>query len=325
MDRDLIKINSIGKLFGLIGKSEKSIELVYHYLLKNERIDDLKEVCEELEMSLKRGYKICSVLNELELVQIIDRPMKIFLLDPIPAWQKLINKRINDMKEDLEKRIDSLKYSMESFFKIYELKEPDIGEPIEFLNFDSRNFNWIFYQYLGKNVTKTAIGIVYENPLILELTGEDFSKFNEKLTDILKESFIELAQNIKNNEVYLILNSEVLNTFLGAEHYKKLLNHLKTRVTDIKPKKIDVRVTEEDFSNFSVRDEEMLIQPSFDPKNILLGSYISRQKDIIKIFIDKFEDLFENSTPINEYLEKNNIAGKNKLSEQEIMALGFLQ
>jgi len=91
------------------------------------------------------------------------------------------------------------------------------------------------------------------------------------------------------------------------------------------PQKIEVRITHEDFSNFALRDDEMLIQPSFDPSNILLGSYISRQKDIVKIFKQKFDDLFEKSLLVNDYLRDHRIFEKSELSNIDKLALGFLQ
>jgi len=324
-DKDLEKRNVITKMFDLIGKSEKSIDLLYQYLLDKKKIDDLKEVCEELNISLKRAYKICAVLNDLDLVQIFDRPMKINLLNPIPAWQKLVNKNIDDMTIELEEKINVLKNSLNLFFKMYDLREPEVGEPIEFLNFDTRNFSWIFYHYLATNITKIAIGIVYKNPLIEEMMDYNFAQSDKALTENLKESFVDLTEHVKNIEIYTILNSNVLEIFLKTQKYSKLLEHMKFRVPDVAPKKMDVRITEEDFSNFSLRDDEMLIQPSFDPSNILLGAYISRQEDIVKIFLDKFDDLFEKSMPINEYISQHKIAGKTALSEREIMALGFLQ
>ncbi|MFX0180507.1 MAG: hypothetical protein ACFE78_09965, partial [Candidatus Hodarchaeota archaeon] len=72
-DSELLPLSS---LFDAIGVIEKGIEKIYHYLLKNVRIDNLKDVSSQFGLTLKRGYKICSVLNDLELVQIYDRPMK---------------------------------------------------------------------------------------------------------------------------------------------------------------------------------------------------------------------------------------------------------
>ena len=74
---------SLSTLFDSIGIIEKGIEKIYHFLLQNSRIDNLKDVVAQYDLTLKRGYKICSVLSDLELVQIYDRPMKIHLATPV--------------------------------------------------------------------------------------------------------------------------------------------------------------------------------------------------------------------------------------------------
>lgn len=317
------KINSIRRIFELIGKSEKSIEQIYDFLLKNKKIEDLRRVSDDLGITLKRGYKVCAVLNELDLIQIFDRPMKINLLNPIVAWQKIINKKINELSEDLDKKINSLEDSLNSFFKVYELKEPEVGEPIEFLNFDTRNLNWVYYPYFANRVSRIAIGIAYENPFINELTKVEFSKIEKELAEILAENLKLLAEHVQQIEIFIILNSNVLEAFLNSIRYRNLVNHLYEK--QITPQKIEVRITHEDFSNFALRDDEMLIQPSFDPSNILLGSYISRQKDIVKIFKQKFDDLFERSLLVNDYLRDHRIFEKSELSNIDKLALGFLQ
>jgi len=323
MKREGDKINSIRKIFELIGKSEKSIEQIYDFLLRNKKIEDLRRVSNELGITLKRGYKVCAVLNELDLIQIFDRPMKINLLNPIVAWQKIINKKINELSEDLDKKINTLEESLNSFFKVYELKEPEVGEPIEFLNFDTKNLNWVYYPYFANRVSRIAIGIAYENPFINELTKGEFSIIEKELAEILAENLRVLAEHVRQIEIFIVLNSNVLEAFLNSIRYKKLVDHL--NIKEMIPQKIQVRITHEDFSNFALRDDEMLIQPSFDPSNILLGSYISRQKDIVKIFKQKFDDLFENSLQVNDYLRDHRIFEKSELSNIDKLALGFLQ
>ena len=83
---------TLSNMFSSLDIIEKGIEKIYSYLLENNKIENLKDVCKEFDLSLKRGYKICSVLNDLELVQIYDRPMKVLLATPIvPLWQKIVN------------------------------------------------------------------------------------------------------------------------------------------------------------------------------------------------------------------------------------------
>ncbi|MHA1522705.1 MAG: hypothetical protein ACTSRK_21275, partial [Promethearchaeota archaeon] len=76
-------------LFEAIDIREKGIEKVYHFLLMNKTIDDPKSIVTTTNLGLKRIYKIFGVLKELGLVKIIDRPMKITINPPIPAWEMI--------------------------------------------------------------------------------------------------------------------------------------------------------------------------------------------------------------------------------------------
>ena len=92
---------------------------------------------------------------------------------------------------------------------------------------------------------------------------------------------------------------------------------------DFKFKTFDLRVTEEDFSNFNIIDNE-LIQPSFDPSNKLMGAYISRNKNIYQIFADKFNELFNKGTPINQFIKQKNDLNINSLSDFQMFILCLL-
>ena len=88
---------TLSNMFSSLDIIEKGIEKIYTFLLEKNKIENLKEVCKQFDLSLKRGYKICSVLNDLELVQIYDRPMKVLLATPVvPIWQKIVNKKIEE-------------------------------------------------------------------------------------------------------------------------------------------------------------------------------------------------------------------------------------
>ncbi|MFX1324623.1 MAG: hypothetical protein ACFE8N_06690, partial [Promethearchaeota archaeon] len=151
---------SLSQLFDSIGVIEKGIEKIYHYLLINKRIDDLKEVCTQFSLSLKRGYKICSVLNDLELVQIYDRPMKIHLANPtLGLWQNLVTKRIENLQNDFNEKREKCEISLNNFIKNYNLAEQVAQEPVEFVNYDVKNFDESYHSFLAEKECKIAIGI----------------------------------------------------------------------------------------------------------------------------------------------------------------------
>ncbi|MFX0030997.1 MAG: hypothetical protein ACFFA0_12210 [Promethearchaeota archaeon] len=313
------KFLSLSQLFDSIGVIEKGIERIYHYLLDHKRIDNLKEVCNEFNLSLKRGYKICSVLSDLELVQIYDRPMKIHLANPILGlWQNLVNRRIENLQNEFDEKRDKCETSLEAFIKNYRLEEQVSQEPIEFITYDIKNFDESYYSFLAEKECKIAIGIRYHNPLIKMIQEYGFTGIPEEISGSMKVGMTRIKENLKNIEIQVIFHSEVVKDLVNSEEFRLLAEHVDPMKIEFKD--IKIHVTEEDFSNFSLTDSA-LIQPSFDPTNILIGSYISRNRNIYQIFEKKFNEIFEAGTSIDEFLKKNKNLSLDSITETQTFVL----
>jgi len=317
------KYLALNQLFDAIGIIEKGIEKIYHYLLLNKRIDYLKKVCNEFNLTLKRGYKISSVLSELELVQTYDRPMKIILQTPvIPAWQKIINERIEELKRAFDDKVAYCEKSLTEFIKLYDLKEEQVEqEPVEFINYSLDNIEDLYYPFLAKKECKVAIGIRYENILVNTIKDEPIDLIQKQYKEKILEGFTNIAENIKNIGIKVIFNHDIIDTLLNSREYRILTNLLEHLGLEFK--QLNVQITEENFSNFSLVDDE-LIQPSFDPSNKLMGAYISRNKNIYQVFEDKFEDLFNKGIPINNFLEETESISRKSLSDLQRFVLCLL-
>jgi len=309
----------LNQLFDSIGIIEKGIERMYHYLLLNKRIDNLKEVCDQFNLSLKRGYKICSVLSDLELVQIYDRPMKIHIANPIMTlWQNLIQKRIEDLKNQFNEKRDKCESAIEDFTRNYKLDQQVVQEPVEFINYSVSNFDESYHQFLAQSECKIAIGIRYDNPLISLIHEDRFKNLPEDTRESMSAGMNRIKDNLKNIKVQVIFNSEVAKDLLSSNEFKLLTNHVESY--NLEFKKLEIHVTDEAFSNFSLTDNE-LIQPSFDPTNILIGAYISRNKNIYQIFYDKFNEIFEKGIPMNRFITEQKDIGIDSLSETQLFVL----
>ena len=291
----------LSNLFNSLGIIEKGIGRIYHYLLENKRIENLKRVCSQYNLSLKRGYKVCSVLNDLSLVQIYDRPMKISLATPIlPIWQRLINERIEGLQNEFQEKKKKCESSLETFLTSYNIKEEVSQELIEFINFKLENFEDMYYPFLAKTECKIALGIRYENPLTKFILMSSKMDIEKDLNTLLLKGMTKIEENLKNIDIQVIFNNELVKELINSKEFVILTEQVESFEFDFKS--IKVRITEDLFSNFSLNDNE-LSQPSFDPANILLGAYISRNKNIYQIFYDKFNEIFEKGVPINEYLK----------------------
>jgi len=310
----------LSNLFNSLGIIEKGIEKIYHHLLENIRIENLREVCLQYNLSLKRGYKICSVLGDLDLVQIYDRPMKINLANPIiPIWQRLINKRIEDLRDEFENEKNRCTTFLDDFIKEYNLKSIEVTqEPVELLIFDIKNIDKIYYPFLTRSECKIATGIRYENPLIPYLRTNSLKEIEERLI----KSMNKIKENLKNIRIQVVFNNKLIISLLKSKEFAVLIENIEP--IDFEFKSLEVHITEDDFSNFSLTDDE-LIQPSFDPTNKLMGSYITRNEKIYQIFNEKFNDLFETGVPINNFISKQSSdVSINSLSEKQTFVLCLL-
>ncbi len=309
----------LSQLFDSIGIIEKGIERIYHYLLLNKRIDNLKDVCNQFGLSLKRGYKVCSVLSDLGLVQIYDRPMKIHIATPIMTlWQNLIQQRIENLRNQFHEKRDKCESAIEYFTRKYKLEEQAVQEPVEFINYDVRNFDESYHHFLAPNECRIAIGIRYNNPLNSMIQEGRFKDLPEATRNLMSAGMNRIKDNLINIKVKVIFNSEVAKDLLMSKEFELFTNHVEPYKMGFN--KIEIHVTDEAFSNFSLTDNE-IIQPSFDPTNILIGTYISRNKNIYQIFHDKFTEIFENGILIDQFINEQKDINIKTLSETQMFVL----
>ncbi len=318
-DENFIQLSN---LFNSLGIIEKGIERIYHYLLKYKRIENLKEVCKKYDLSQKRVYKIINVLSGMELVQIYDRPMKVNLATPIlPIWQRIINQRIEELLNEFQDKKLKCESSFDLFVGTYNLKEEVAQEPIEFINFSFDNFEEIYYPLHAEKACKIAVGIRYANPLIASLQENSMEDVPNHLRDSLLSAMTKIKEYIKKINIQAIFNNELLNELIYSKEFSILSKHIESQNFEFK--NIEVHITEESFSNFSLTDNE-LIQPSFDPTNKLMGSYISRNENIYQIFYDKFNEIFEKGIPLNQYLQHMKDSPITNLTEVQSFVLCLL-
>ena len=310
----------LSNLFNSLGIIEKGIEKIYHHLLEHKRIENLKEVCDKYNLSLKRGYKICSVLSDLELVQIYDRPMKINLTTPlVSTWQKLTQRRILELKYEFKDEKKRCSESLDDFIKKYNLKSliaPQ--EPVELLLFDIKNIDELYYPLLTRNECKIAIGIRYENPLVSFIKNNSIQKIEENLTFSIIQGMNKIKENLKHIDIQVIFNKKLIEILIGSKEFSVLYDQIEP--IEFEFKSLDIHITDEKFSNFSLTDDE-LIQPSFDPTNKLMGSYISRNDNIFQIFNTKFDEIFNKGMPINEFVSE---ISSGSLSKKQTFVLCLL-
>jgi len=321
---------TLSNMFSSLGIIEKGIEKIYSYLLEKEKIENLKEVCKEFDLSLKRGYKICSVLNDLDLVQIYDRPMKVLLAKPIvPIWQKIVNKKIEEWQVQYRDKKELCKSSLQEFLKKHNFLETEAPEPVEFINFDLDHLEEIYYPFYAERECKIATGIKYENPvasLIREVLNTEAKITNiknipEELKGPVQEGISRLKENLIKINIQVIFNADLVDDLLQSDEFKMVSEFLEQ--SNLQVENLDVRITKDNFSNFNLSDDE-LIQPSFSPTNKLIGAYISRNKNIYQIFYDKFNELFEKGIPLNEYLKQHEVLSIKSASDTQAFGLCLL-
>jgi hypothetical protein len=313
---------ALSSLFDTIGVIEKGIERIYHYLLKNKRIDDLKEVSSKYGLTLKRGYKVCSMLNELELVQIYDRPMKIHLATPVlPLWQKIVNNRIEELSHQFQEKKERAESAFDEFLKAYSIRADSTQEFVEFVNYDLKNFAETYSAFLAEKTCQIAIGIRYDNDLISLIEQKGLENIPIEIGSSLQDGMLKIKENLKSLDMRVIFNEEIVKDLLMSKEFQILSKYFEEY--GLQFKNIDIHVTPDDFSNFMLTDRE-LIQPSFDPSNKLIGSYLSRNSSIYKIFAEKFNELYDNGISIKRFLQEQDDIQIDDLTQAEHFVLCIL-
>lgn len=293
-------LQQIEELFQAIDIREKGLTQIYDYVLRHNMIEDLQAVTEKLDLTIKRGYKIISVLKDLALVSIYDRPMKVALQDPIEAWEKLISRKIDEIREETQLRVNNIEQSLRKFKTLltasYDIQSQSQPAPVEFIRHDE--FEFVFYPFIGARELCMARGFYYDNPglrTLLEEYHEGELQKQDDLEDLL-EKINELHVKLLISEDVLKQVPAVLESTFGS-HKPELAWHFKD---------LEVRVSDKPFSNFIIK-EDVLIQPSFDPTMAQNGSFLSQQEETLQVFRDKFQKLFKEATPLEEYVKANAI------------------
>ncbi|MCK4384333.1 MAG: hypothetical protein KAW66_13620, partial [Candidatus Lokiarchaeota archaeon] len=244
-EREFLALSS---LFDAIGVIEKGIEKIYHYLLQHKRIDNLKDISTEFGLTLKRGYKICAVLNDLGLVQIYDRPMKILVKSPpIAIWQRIINDRIEDLSQLFQERKEKAERALEDFIQNYNFTDQVTQEFVEFINYDLNNFDETYISFMAEKECKIALGIRYENELSSVMKKYGISNVPKDLNEAMKSGITKIKENLINVNIQAIFSTELIKELLSSDEFKLVSKYLE--LYELKFKNIDVRVTDEDFSN----------------------------------------------------------------------------
>ena len=301
------------EIFSSIEIKEKGVEIVYDYLLKNRSIDNPKELASNLDLSIKRIYKIFSLLKQLGLIQVYDRPMKITINEPISAWEKLLSEKITNMRTECDLKIDKCEKSFVDMKSAYNITHEEHSlPPVEYINiFDNEDaFDFIRNDIIGN--TKELLltkGIKYE------------IKTFEKIFEMIKNPKYMKKEGYSN---VIILIQTILNKMppikyrilISKEHAQEILQFVKNfsvysikfEEFDINYKNIwDIRIYEGSCGDFIILDSNDLIQFSIDPSKKLLGIFVSRSHEITDIFFRKFEEMYSQALNLEDYFKKINI------------------
>jgi sugar-specific transcriptional regulator TrmB len=240
VEREFLSLNS---LFDSIGLIEKGIEKVYHYLLQHQKIDNLKEVSTQFNLTLKRGYKICAVLNDLGLVQIYDRPMKIHLsTPPVAIWQRIINERIEELSQLFQEKKENAESALKEFIKNYNFVEQITQEFVEFINYDLTNFDETYHSFMAEKECKIALGIRYENDLTSNIKKYGISNIPEDLNKSVRAGMMKIKENLININIQVVFSTELIKELLSSEEFNLFSKYIDSY--DLEFKSIDVRVTD---------------------------------------------------------------------------------
>lgn len=302
--------SSLIELFSSIEVKEKGVEIVYDYLLKNHSIDNPKELATNLDLSIKRIYKIFSLLKQLGLIQVYDRPMKITINEPISAWEKLLSEKITSIRTECDIKIDTCEKSLADMKSAYNITNEEHSlPPVEYINIlDNEDaFEFIKNDIIGntKEMYLTK-GIKYEINTL------------EKILEMLKNPKYMKKEGYSN---VIILIQTILNKMppikyrilVSREHAQEILQIIRNfsdYITEFEEFEInyeniwDIKIYEGSCGDFIILDANDLIQFSIDPSKKLMGIFISRSNEITKIFFKKFEEMYSQALNLEDYFKE---------------------
>ncbi|QEE16576.1 hypothetical protein DSAG12_02406 [Promethearchaeum syntrophicum] len=302
--------SSLIEIFSSIEVKEKGVEIVYDYLLKNQSIDNPKELANNLDLSIKRIYKIFSLLKQLGLIQVYDRPMKITINEPISAWEKLLSEKITSIRSEGDLKIDKCEKSfvdMKSAYKI--TREENSLPPVEYINILDNDdaFEFLKNDIIGnsKELSLTR-GIKYDI--------KTFEKIFEMLKDpknmkekgysnvmLLVKTILKKMPSIKYR---ILVSKERAQEIL---QFKKMFSFYSTKFEEFKinfQNIWEIRIYEGSCGDFIILDSNELIQFSIDPSKKLLGIFISRSHEITDIFFKKFEEMYSQALKLEDFFKQ---------------------
>jgi len=263
-----------------------------------------------LDLTIKRIYKIFSLLKQLGLIQVYDRPMKITINEPIAAWEKLLSEKITHIRTDCDVKIAKCEKSfvdMKSSYRIFQ--EETTLPPVEYINIlDNEDpFDFIRNEIIGnsKEIILTK-GLNYEiksfEKILDMLKNPKFMK-KEGYSDviILIQTILKKMPPIK----YRILISreyaqEILQIVKNFSAYNNKFEEIEKEYENI----WDIRIYKDTCGDFIILDASELIQFSIDPSKKLLGIFITRCREITEIFFKKFEEMYSQALKLTDYFKE---------------------
>ncbi len=323
----LLKENKYLELFNLfkdLGITESGIDRIYHYLLINRKIEDLKKVSERLDVNIKTAYKICSDLDELGLVHIYGRPMKIILKTPvIPIWETIKEKRIDALQKRFENNRKQLELSYENFLQKYGLNGEKNGyTAVEYLDFDLTNLSIAFQTLISDEFWKLAIGTPYETSIATIAKKLSYGKLKSAIDTYLpSEEINKIRTKLQEVKIYCLIKDEVLKQFIQSKEFTVLSQYYEA--FNIEFHTLEVRVTQKYITNFTLTRSK-LAQPFFTPNNKLLGLYLSEKDETYEEFTRIFDELFIEGIPISTYSDSCGEIRKNTFNDAEKFTLTTL-
>ncbi|GAG96436.1 unnamed protein product, partial [marine sediment metagenome] len=240
---------------------------------------------------------------------------------PVAIWQRIINERIEELSQLFQEKKEDAENALKEFIENYDFVEHITQEFVEFISYDLTNFDETYHSFLAEKKCKIALGIRYENDLTSVIKKYGISNIPEDLNKSMRAGMTKIKENLININIQVIFSTELIKELLSSEEFNLISKYIDSY--DLEFKSIDVHVTDEVFSNFSLTDNE-LIQPSFDPTNKLFGSFISRNVNIYQIFYDKFNELFEKGIPLVQFLKEHKDITIDSFSESQLFGLCLL-
>jgi len=277
--------------------NEKGLASLLELLIQAKGEFELKELEKKLNFSEKKTYRLLNKLYKLGLISKRGFPMRISI---VSNYKNILISLISDFVETSKKKLFKMQKELYEIVEEIYIRSNAKNVQKDFVIMDSVQ-DWTLYIPEESGIIKVCTGKFHTNPAVVR---------GQNLIDFFSDEIINLSlSKMLNKKIQFLYNKEVLMRNIDyfrdkLNKYKRIIGfskELREKLTDFEIRVFDKKVA----SDFVIINNLLIFFPIYDPlKPYIIGNKSIRDRDIIKIYIKKFDELWGSSRGVEDVIEE---------------------